>query len=161
ECDKPSELIWSFLLGRRLWEQFSSLLARISLGVFFAISGGNKLVVPSHTRQMYETLADAGKSCPSRIHKLCGNWGLIQPSTMSSPPVRFEIVMWIHQHPVLASLLPALHAFDARYSNVENRLASLPDRLWSRIRCGRSTRAEACRSVALRMDAIAARKEQS
>jgi putative oxidoreductase len=57
---KPGEWIRSFLLGRRLWEQFPILLARISLGVFFAISGGSKLFVASRTRQMYETLAGAG-----------------------------------------------------------------------------------------------------
>ena len=61
---KPSELIPSFLLGRRLWEQYSILLARISLGLFFAISGGNKLFVASRTRQMYETLAGAGIPLP-------------------------------------------------------------------------------------------------
>jgi putative oxidoreductase len=57
---KSGELIRSFLLGSRSWEQFSILLARISLGAFFAISGGNKLFVASRTRQMYETLARAG-----------------------------------------------------------------------------------------------------
>ena len=31
------------LLGNRRWEEFVILLARVSLGVFFAISGGNKL----------------------------------------------------------------------------------------------------------------------
>ena len=56
---KLGELIQSFLLGSRSWEQFSILLTRISLGVFFAISGGTKLFVGSRTRQMYETLADA------------------------------------------------------------------------------------------------------
>jgi len=61
---KPGELIRSFLLGSRSWEQFSILLARISLGVFFAISGGNKLFVASRTRQMYETLARAGIPLP-------------------------------------------------------------------------------------------------
>ena len=61
---KPGELIRSFLLGSRSWEQFSILLARISLGVFFAISGGNKLFVASRTRQMYETLARAGIPFP-------------------------------------------------------------------------------------------------
>jgi putative oxidoreductase len=35
------------------------VLARISLGVFFAISGGGKLFVASRARQMYETLASA------------------------------------------------------------------------------------------------------
>src|SRR5436309_11346965 len=57
---KPCELIRSVLLGNRSWEQFPILLARVSLGMFFAISGGNKLFVASHTRQMYETLAGAG-----------------------------------------------------------------------------------------------------
>ena len=61
---KPGELIRSFLCGSRSWEQFSILLARISLGVFFAISGGNKLFVAGRTREMYETLAGAGIPFP-------------------------------------------------------------------------------------------------
>jgi putative oxidoreductase len=56
---KPGELVRSFLFGSRSWEQFSIVIARISLGIFFAISGGNKLFVASHTRQMYETLVGA------------------------------------------------------------------------------------------------------
>jgi len=61
---KPRELIRPLLLGNPGWEQFSILLARVSLGMFFAISGGNKLLVPSRTRQMYETLAGAGIPFP-------------------------------------------------------------------------------------------------
>jgi putative oxidoreductase len=61
---KPGELIVLFLLGNRSWEQFSILLVRISLGVFFAISGGNKLFVASRSRQMYETLSAAGVPLP-------------------------------------------------------------------------------------------------
>src|SRR6266481_6961982 len=61
---KRYELIRSLLLGNRSWEQFSILLARVSLGTFFAISGGNKLFVASRTRQMYETLAGAGIPFP-------------------------------------------------------------------------------------------------
>ena len=60
----PGELIRSFLLGRPSREQFPILLARISIGVFFAISGGNKLFVASRTRQMYETLASVGIPFP-------------------------------------------------------------------------------------------------
>jgi putative oxidoreductase len=56
---KPFVLIQSLMLGNRSWEQFPILLARVSLGMFFAISGGNKLFVASRTRQMYETLAGA------------------------------------------------------------------------------------------------------
>jgi putative oxidoreductase len=61
---KPGELIRSFLLGSRSREQVSILLARTSLGAFFAISGGNKLFVASRTRQMYETLAGTGIPLP-------------------------------------------------------------------------------------------------
>jgi len=59
-----SELIRSFLRGIPSWEGFPILLARISLGIFFAISGGNKLFVASRTRQMYETLSGAGIPSP-------------------------------------------------------------------------------------------------
>jgi putative oxidoreductase len=61
---KPYALIRSVLLGNRSWEQFAILLARVSLGLFFAISGGNKLFVASRTQQMYETLAGAGIPFP-------------------------------------------------------------------------------------------------
>jgi putative oxidoreductase len=61
---KLPPLIQSLLVGKPSWEQFSILLARVSLGIFFAISGGNKLLVPSRTRQMYETLAGAGIPFP-------------------------------------------------------------------------------------------------
>src|SRR5690349_10148871 len=61
---KLPPLIRSVLLGNPFWEQFSILLARVSLGIFFAISGGNKLLVPSRTRQMYDTLTGAGIPFP-------------------------------------------------------------------------------------------------
>jgi len=61
---KAYALIRSMLLGNRQWEEFAILLARVSLGGFFAISGGNKLFVASRTRQMYETLAGAGIPFP-------------------------------------------------------------------------------------------------
>ena len=50
----------SLLLGSPSWEQFAILLVRISLGIFFAISGAKKLFVASRTCQMYETLVGAG-----------------------------------------------------------------------------------------------------
>jgi putative oxidoreductase len=62
---KPYAWIRSVLIGNRSWEQFAILLARVSLGLFFAISGGNKLFVASRTRQMYETLAGAGIPFPN------------------------------------------------------------------------------------------------
>ena len=50
--------------GSRSLEKFVVLLARVSLGVFFAISGGNKLLVTSQYKIMYETIAGAGIPFP-------------------------------------------------------------------------------------------------
>jgi putative oxidoreductase len=61
---KSYALIRFLLLGNRSWEQLSILLARVSLGIFFAISGGNKLFVASRTRKMFETLVGAGIPFP-------------------------------------------------------------------------------------------------
>ncbi|PWT81425.1 MAG: DoxX family protein [Acidobacteria bacterium] len=47
------------LLGDSSWEQYAILLVRVSLGLFFAISGANKLFVPARTQTMYETLVKA------------------------------------------------------------------------------------------------------
>ena len=51
---KADALIRFMLLGNRSWEEFAILLARISLGAFFAISGGNKLFVAAHAREIYK-----------------------------------------------------------------------------------------------------------
>jgi putative oxidoreductase len=40
-------------------EQYAILLVRVSLGLFFAISGANKLFVAGGTQTMYETLVKA------------------------------------------------------------------------------------------------------
>jgi len=50
--------------GNRSLGEFAVLLARISLGVFFAISGGNKLFVTSQQKLMYETIVNAGIPFP-------------------------------------------------------------------------------------------------
>src|SRR6202035_4304666 len=58
----------------------NEVLARISLGAFFVISGGNKLFVAAHTREMYETIAGAGIPFPhvmayfvSSVEFICGS----------------------------------------------------------------------------------------
>ena len=40
-------------------EQYAILLVRVSLGLFFAISGANKLFVAGSSQTMYETLVEA------------------------------------------------------------------------------------------------------
>jgi putative oxidoreductase len=47
------------LLGSSDLEQYAILLVRVSLGLFFAISGANKLFVGGRTQAMYETLVKA------------------------------------------------------------------------------------------------------
>ena len=47
------------LLGNANFESWAILLVRIALGLFFAISGGNKLFVVSRNKAMYETLVAA------------------------------------------------------------------------------------------------------
>ena len=52
-------LVQLALLGSRDWEQYAILLVRVSLGLFFAISGANKLFVAGSTQTMYETLLES------------------------------------------------------------------------------------------------------
>ncbi len=49
-------LLQFVLTGSTDWEQYAILLVRIALGLFFAISGANKLFVASRAQTMYETL---------------------------------------------------------------------------------------------------------
>ena len=52
-------LVRFVLLGSSDLEQYAILLVRVSLGLFFAISGANKLFVASSAQSMYETLVQA------------------------------------------------------------------------------------------------------
>ena len=52
-------LIQFALLGGSDLEQYAILLIRVSIGLFFAISGGNKLFVADGTKRVYETLVKA------------------------------------------------------------------------------------------------------
>src|ERR1700727_1115988 len=52
-------LVQFALLGSSDWEHYAILLVRVSLGLFFAISGANKLFVAGTTKTMYETLVEA------------------------------------------------------------------------------------------------------
>src|SRR5262252_7751583 len=57
-------LVQFALLGSSDFDQYAILLVRVSLGLFFAISGANKLFVASRTQTMYETLVAAGVPFP-------------------------------------------------------------------------------------------------
>jgi putative oxidoreductase len=76
---KTDALMRFILSGNRSLEEFTILLARISLGAFFAISGGNKIFVASQFKLMYETIVGAGIPFPhvvtyfvSSVEFVCG-----------------------------------------------------------------------------------------
>ena len=52
-------LVQFALLGSSYLEQYAIVLVRVSLGLFFAISGANKLFVARSTQTMYETVVKA------------------------------------------------------------------------------------------------------
>jgi putative oxidoreductase len=47
------------LQGNNHWEQYAILLVRVLIGLFFAISGANKLLVAGGTKPAYDTLVKA------------------------------------------------------------------------------------------------------
>ena len=57
-------LIRFLLSGNASLEQGAILLVRIALGLFFAVSGGNKLFVASQTQTLHETLVEANIPLP-------------------------------------------------------------------------------------------------
>jgi putative oxidoreductase len=52
------------LLGSSDLESYATLLVRVSLGLFFAISGANKLFIAGRRQTMYETLVEAKVPLP-------------------------------------------------------------------------------------------------
>jgi putative oxidoreductase len=52
-------LVQFALLGSSDWEQYAILVVRVSLGLFFAISGANKLFSAAGAKAIYETLVKA------------------------------------------------------------------------------------------------------
>src|SRR5580700_11147189 len=59
-------LVHFALLGSNGLEQYAILLVRLSLGVFFAISGANKLFVAGGTKPVYDTLVKAKAPFPKQ-----------------------------------------------------------------------------------------------
>ena len=60
-------LVQFALLGSSDLEQYAILLVRVSLGLFFAISGANKLFVAGGTKTIYETLVEAKIPFPHQM----------------------------------------------------------------------------------------------
>ena len=60
-------LVQFALLGSSDLEQYAILLVRVSLGLFFAISGANKLFVAGGAKAIYETLVKAKVLFPHQM----------------------------------------------------------------------------------------------
>jgi putative oxidoreductase len=78
------------LQGSGDWEQYAILLVRVSIGLFFAISGASKLFVAGGTKPVYETLVKAKVPFPhltayfvSIVEFVCGS--LLTVGLLSSP----------------------------------------------------------------------------
>ena len=73
-------LVQFALLGSGDLEQYAILLVRVSIGLFFAISGANKLFVAGGTKPVYDTLVKAKVPFPratayfvSSVEFVCGS----------------------------------------------------------------------------------------
>jgi putative oxidoreductase len=73
-------LIESALLGSSVLEQYAILLVRVSIGLFFAISGANKLFVAGGTKPVYDTLVKSRVPFPRQtayfvagVEFICGS----------------------------------------------------------------------------------------
>ncbi len=64
QLSRFNRLITLILRGDRKWEWAPILLARVSLGLFFAISGGNKLFLEKNREGLVEIITDAGIPFP-------------------------------------------------------------------------------------------------
>jgi putative oxidoreductase len=83
-------LVQFALQGSSELEQYAILLVRVSLGLFFAISGANKLFVAGGTKPVYETLVKAKVPFPqltayfvSGVEFVCGS--LVVVGLLSTP----------------------------------------------------------------------------
>jgi putative oxidoreductase len=84
------QLVHFALQGNSDLEQYAILLVRVSIGLFFAISGANKLFVAGGTKPVYDTLVKAKVPFPRQtayfvagVEFVCGS--LLTVGLLSSP----------------------------------------------------------------------------
>ena len=84
------QLVQFALLGSSDLDQYAILLVRVSIGLFFAISGANKLFVAGGTKPVYDTLVKAKVPFPQQtayfvagVEFVCGSLATV--GFLSSP----------------------------------------------------------------------------
>src|ERR1700730_5865696 len=109
-------LVQFALLGRRDLEQYAILLVRVSLGMFFAISGANKLFVAGSTQAMYETLVEAKVPFPHPMTYFVSAVEFVGGSLLT--------VGFLSSLPCVALLVDMLVAI------LTTKLSAMPQGLW-------------------------------
>ncbi len=114
-------LVQFALLGSRDLELYAILLVRVSIGLFFAISGANKLFVAGGMKPVYETLVQAKVPFPRQtayfvagVEFVCGS--LLAVGFLSTPA---SVALLIDM--IVATLTSAVSTLPKRLSLV-NRL---------------------------------------
>lgn len=112
---EAERLIRFGLLGNANLEPYAILIVRVALGLFFAISGGSKLLVASRTQAMYETLVAAKVPLPRlmtyfvSLVELVGGCLLILGLLSAWPPLLCWATCWLRSSP--RTFLPCLKGF--------------------------------------------------
>ena len=111
-------LIQFALLGSSDLEQYAILLVRVSIGLFFAISGANKLFVAGGTKPVYDTLVKAKVPFPRQtayfvasVEFVCGS--LVAAGVSFEPGLRGFIDRYDCRHPDQRGFHPAERTFAA------------------------------------------------
>jgi putative oxidoreductase len=125
-------LVQFALLGSTNLEQYAILLVRVSIGLFFAISGANKLFLAGGTKPVFETLVKANVPFPRQtayfvagVEFVCGS--LLTVGFLSSPACVTLLIDMI-----VATLTSALSTLPKRLSplNWLDDLLYLPEVLY-------------------------------
>ena len=125
-------LVQFALLGSSELEQYAILLVRVAIGLFFAISGANKLFVAGGTKPVYDTLVQAKAPFPhalayfvSGVEFVCGS--LVTVGFLSSPACMALLIDM-----VVATLTSALATLPKKLSplNWLDDLLYLPEVLY-------------------------------
>lgn len=111
-----NRLVRFALLGSSDLEQYAILVVRVSIGLFFAISGANKLFVAGGTKPVYDTLVKAKVPLPrlmayfvSGVEFICGS--LLTVGFLSSPAC---VVLFIDM--IVATLTSAVSTVPKKLS---------------------------------------------
>ena len=109
-------LVQFALLGNSELEQYAILLVRLSIGLFFAISGANKLFVVDGTKPVYDTLVKAKIPFPRQTAYFVAGvefvgGSLVAAGFLSTPAC---VALWI----------------DMMVATLTEALSTLPKGLW-------------------------------